>query len=145
EGGGPVNDAIGEAFVAPPREPRSRHYHGRLARALEAAASPDAEALAMHWLGAGDSERAVEYAERGAEEAAGKLAFDQAARLLRLRVEMFAAESSETGRLQRRLAEVLGWAGRGAEAAPVSLEAAEGASSLERVDLERAAAEQLLA
>jgi hypothetical protein len=141
----PVHDRIRETIVARLPEATSRNYHGRLARALEAAASPDAEALAMHWLGAGDSERAGAYAERGAEEAAGKLAFDQAARLLRLRLEMFAAESSETGRLQRRLAEVLEWAGRGAEAAPVYLEAAEGASSLERVDLERAAAEQLLA
>jgi hypothetical protein len=140
-----VHDRIRETIVAQLSQTTSRDYHARLARALEGAASLDVEALAMHWLGAGESERAGAYAERAAEQAAAKLAFDQAARFLRLRLDTFAAGPAETRRLRRRLAEVLEWAGRGAEAAPAYLEAAEGAPEIERVDLERAAAEQLLA
>ncbi|HLK39288.1 MAG TPA: AAA family ATPase, partial [Polyangiaceae bacterium] len=140
-----VHDRIRETIVAQISESTGREYHLRLACALESAPNVDVEALAMHWLGAGESQRAGAYAERAADQATAKLAFDQAARLLQMRLGMLPAGSSETRRVQRRLAEVFEWAGRGAEAAPVYLEAADGAPELERVDLERAAAEQLLA
>jgi hypothetical protein len=140
-----THERIRETIVAQLAQATSDAYHRRLASALEAAASIDMEALAMHWLGAGESERAAQYAERAAEQAVAKLAFDQAARLLHLRLDALAAQSPETRRLRKRLAEVLEWAGRAAEAAPEYLRAAEGADALERVNLERAAAEQLLA
>jgi hypothetical protein len=140
-----THERIRETIVAQLPQATSREYHRRLAFALEAAASIDMEALAMHWFGAGETERAGEYAERAAEQAAAKLAFDQAARLLHLRLDALTVQSPEARRLRKRLAEVLEWAGRAGEAAPEYLRAAEGADALERVDLERAAAEQLLA
>ena len=46
----------------------------------------------MHLLGAGDSERAAHFAERAAEQAIAKLAFDQAARLFRLTLDASTAD-----------------------------------------------------
>src|ERR1019366_2287539 len=47
----------------------------------------DLEAIARHLVGANDNARAAHYAERAAEEAITKLAFDQAGRLLRMALE----------------------------------------------------------
>ena len=123
----------------------TREHHGRLARAIEELHRDETDALAMHLHSAGDRRRAARYAERAAEEAAAKLAFDQAIRLYRLALENVVASSNEGHRLRVRLAEVLEWAGRGAESARVYLEAAREAPGSERAQLERAAAEQLLA
>ncbi|HTB73540.1 MAG TPA: hypothetical protein VK762_09870, partial [Polyangiaceae bacterium] len=60
-------------------------------------------------------------------------------------LRIIGAASPETRRLSTRLAAVLEWSGRGGEAALVYLDAARGAPARERVELERAAAEQLLA
>ena len=134
-----------ETIVArlPPETLRERH--GNLARAFEAAPRADSEAVAIHLLGAGQAERAVAYAERAAEQAADKMAFDQAARLFRLTLGAIPPSSTDARRLRRRLAKVLEWAGRSAEAARVYQAAAEGAPPLERAEVERAAAEELLA
>ena len=105
----------------------------------------DLEALAVHLLGAGDKDRAAQYAERAAEQAVSKLAFDQAVRLFRLTLRIIGTEAVEMRRLSTRLAAVLEWSGRGGEAALVYLDAAKGAPADERIELERAAAEQLLA
>jgi hypothetical protein len=139
------HDRFRETIVAllPPEKLRERH--GRLARALAAAPGVDAEAVAMHLLGAGERERAAQYAERAAEQAATKLAFDQAARLLRVTLGAIDPSSPDTRRLRKRLAQVLEWAGRSAEAARAYEEAAVGAPPLERAQLERAAAVELLA
>jgi eukaryotic-like serine/threonine-protein kinase len=123
----------------------TREHHGRLARAIEELHRDETDALAMHLHSAGDRHRAARYAERAAEEAAAKLAFDQAIRLYRLALENVVASSSEGHRLRIRLAEVLEWAGRGSESAHVYLEAAREAPGPERAQLERNAAEQLLA
>jgi serine/threonine protein kinase len=123
----------------------TREHHGRLARAIEELHRDEIDALAMHLHSAGNRHRAARYAERAAEEAALKLAFDQAIRLYRLALENVVASSSEGHRLRVRLAEVLEWAGRGSESAHVYLEAAKEAPGSERAQLERAAAEQLLA
>ena len=125
---------------------RLRDHHEQLARALEAAPGTDAEAIAVHLLGAGDRVRAAQFAERAAEEAIAKLAFDHAARLLRMALESAAPGSpDETRRLRARLATVYEWAGRGEEAARAYLEAADGAPALRRAELERAASIELLA
>ena len=120
-------------------------YHARLARVLEATPGTDPEAITVHLLGAGEKERATEYAERAAEQAAEKLAFDRAARLFRLTLENTAPSSPDARRLRVRLGNVLEWAGRGPEAAQAYQDAAEGAPGLERAELERAAAIELLA
>ncbi len=122
-----------------------RDHHRRLARALESTASADPEAFALHLLGAGERERAAPYAEQAAEQAITNLALERAVRLFRLALEIGAPASPSASRLQVRLAQSLAWAGRGAEAARAYSEAAAGAPGLQRVELERAAAEQLLA
>ncbi len=123
----------------------TREHHARLARAIEELHREEIDALAMHLHSAGNRESAARYAERAAEEAAAKLAFDQAVRLYRLALENVVSSSSEGHRLRIRLAEVLEWAGRGSESAHVYLEAAREALGSERAHLERSAAEQLLA
>jgi hypothetical protein len=104
----------------------------------------DAEAIAVHLLGAGESLRAAEYAEQAADQAANKLAFDQAIRLYKLTLETIDRASPEAQRVRVRLAEVLESAGRGAEASSHYLLAADGAPGFERMDLRRRAAEQLI-
>jgi len=138
------HDRIREAVVARLSEPEMRTNHGRLARVLEATPGADAEAVALHLLGAGEIERGARFAEKAAEQAAEKLAFDQAASLFRRTLDNLVASSADARRLGTRLGQVLELAGRGAEAARVYLEAASGAKGLQRIELERAAAEQLL-
>lgn len=137
-----LHERIRETIVAQLAPATVREHHGRLARALEVAPHPDVEALVTHLFAAGDTGRAVQFAERAAEQAVVKLAFDQAAHLLRLTLDTFPASSAEGSRLRKRLGEVLEWAGRGAEAGRVYLEAAEGVPWLQKLDLQRAAAEQ---
>ncbi len=138
------HDRIRQAVLARLLPATLREWHGRLAAVLESTPGTDLEALAAHLRGAGKNERAAEFAERAAEEAEAKLAFDQADRLYRMALDTIAEGSPNARRLLTRLARVLEWSGRGPEAAEVYLRAAEGAPSLDRVELERAAAEQLL-
>ncbi len=123
-----------------------RHYHTRLARALErtGVARDDPNALVRHLEAAGEPARAAHYAEESAARAARALAFEQAAALCRtaLRLGEFAGERARALRLQ--LGDALVNCGRGAEAATVFDAAAEGADPATRLDCRRKAAEQLL-
>ncbi len=139
------HERIRETIVAQLPTDVTREHHGRLARVLEATPDADPEALASHLLGAGDKERAAVYAERAAEQAVAKLAFAQAARLFELTLETVGPSSPEARRLARRTAEACEWAGHAEKAARAYLKAADGAPALERVDLERLAAAQLIA
>src|ERR1035438_774778 len=140
----PTHDRIGKTIVALLSAPAIRRHHARLARALERMPDSDPEALAVHLIGAGETERAAQYAEHAAERAVSNLAFDQAVRLQRMALEGSPAAPPNRRRLRARLGQMLEWAGFGAEAAGVYLEAAEGAAPLERAEFERNAAEQLL-
>jgi hypothetical protein len=137
------HDRFRETIVAQLSPRILRDCHRRLAHALEATPGADAQALAMHLLGAGENEHAARHAERAAEEASGKLAFDQAARLYALAIETFAGSAEDVRRLNARLGEVLEWSGRCEEAARAYLRAAEGSPPLHRAELERAAAANL--
>jgi eukaryotic-like serine/threonine-protein kinase len=139
-----IHDRIRETIVAQMPEATLRTYHGRLAQSLEGTDGADAEAVALHWLGAGDFDRAARLAEGAAEQAATKLAFDQAARLFRLALEHAPPSSPAPGRLRVRLAEVLRLCGRFEESARAFLDAAEDAPVDQKVEFRRAAAEQLL-
>jgi eukaryotic-like serine/threonine-protein kinase len=141
----PTHDRIRETIVGSLSPAALRERHRQLGRALESMPGADLEALSSHLLGAGDKERAAAYAERAAEQAVSKLAFEQAVRLFRVTLRIIGPEAAEMRRLSTRLAHVLEWSGRGGEAALVYLDAAKGAPAGERVELERAAAEQLLA
>jgi serine/threonine protein kinase len=139
-----AHDRIRETIVASMPEPVLRAYHARLARAIEPAPGADAESLAEHLYGAGDDHAGARHAERAAELAASKLAFDQAARLYERAIETVSARTTEGRRLQVALAGVLERARRGVQAAEVYAAAAQHAHGFERMDLERAAAQQLL-
>ena len=138
------HDRFRETIVAQLSESKLREHHGRLARVLEATSGADPEAVAVHLLGAGETERGGRFAQRAAERAAELLAFDQAARLYRLAIDTL-PRSPKLGAFHARLGEVLGWAGRNEEAGRAYITAAEKTSGAERATLERAASAQLLA
>ncbi|MEP7122281.1 MAG: AAA family ATPase, partial [Byssovorax sp.] len=124
---------------------RLRAHHLALASALEAAGQADPEVLAVHFEGAGDLARAGHFAVLAADRAASALAFERAARLYRLALGWeLRGDVVATRALQIKLGDALVHAGLGAEAAPVFLAAAEGASSSASLELRRRAAEQLL-
>ncbi|HYV36611.1 MAG TPA: AAA family ATPase [Gemmataceae bacterium] len=119
-------------------------HHGRLATALEAWGHADAEMLAIHYQGAGNNERAAVKYIIAAGNAADTLAFDQAAKLYRLALELRPVEGEQQIRLLTHLGDALANAGRGAEAAQVYLDAAQCAPPGYVLDLQRRAADQLL-
>jgi serine/threonine protein kinase len=139
-----IHDRIREMIVAKLSLRIVREHHRELAGVLEALPDADPEAIATHLIGAGDRERAAHHAERAAEKAASQLAFDRAVSLYRLTLDTLGSSSPDVHRLRLRLAELLEWAGRGAESAKVYLEEAARAPAPERVNLERVAAEHLL-
>lgn len=148
----PYHDRVRNAVLANLEPGERGRWHQRLAVALEASSQTQAEALATHWRGAGDPGKAAIYAARAAEDAATALAFDRAARLYRLAVELRGevgpdatpADRAEALRLSTRLGDALTNAGRGVEAAAAYLAAAAVASPVDALDLRRRAADQLL-
>jgi predicted Ser/Thr protein kinase/tetratricopeptide (TPR) repeat protein len=121
--------------------PRARDIHARLAAALERRPEVDPELLFGHWLEAGDRVRARRYAIEAADVAAAALAFDRAARLYGMALDL---GDDDRLALRRKLGSALVNAGRGAEAARAFQEAAASAGEREALDLRRRAAEQLL-
>ncbi len=140
----PGHDRIRETIVELVQAPVLREHHRALATALESAPGTDLEAVTHHLFGCGETEAAARCAERAAEQAASKLAFEQAARLYRLALEGAPRAKGEALAARVRLATALERAGRSAEAARVYLEAADGAPALQRIELEQSAAAQLL-
>ena len=139
------HDRIREAQLALLDAERAKHAHARLAIALESSPRPDAEALAVHFAAAGETSRAAEYAAHAAASAAEALAFDHAARLYRLAIELEnGADRGATRHYHARLGDALANAGRGAEAAEAYLAAAARAPADEVLELRRRAAMQLL-
>jgi hypothetical protein len=139
----PYHDRIREMVAALLPAEDARRRHAGLAAALEAYEAADPELLSIHYRGAGDLERAGEWAAVAADQAAEALAFDRAARLYRQ-----ALAERPTGpnvqKLRVKLGDALVNAGRGLDAAAAYLEAREGAGPAESRTLERRAAEQLL-
>jgi hypothetical protein len=139
------HDRVRATIVATLSVEVARRHHAQLARVLEATAEADPETITVHLLGAGDRERAAHHAERAAAQAIEKLAFAQAARLFQLTLDSLDLASPTCGPLRKRMAEAYEWAGHPEKAARAYLSAAEGATGLQRLDLERAAAAQLVA
>jgi tetratricopeptide (TPR) repeat protein len=120
------------------------HCHHRLALALESTGSGDLEAQAAHWHGAGDHDRSWRFAMLAAEQAGRALAFDRAARLYQMALELRPLEHAEERDVRTRLAEALANAGRSAEAAEAFRHAAARADGADAIELQRRVAEQLL-
>jgi len=119
-------------------------HHGAIARALATRGDQDPEALAVHYLAAEERGLAHKYASEAGDHAARALAFDRAATMYRMALDLETGASAEASPLTRKLAEALVNAGRGKEAAGYFLRAAEGEEGAESLELTRRAAEQLL-
>ncbi|MEM9072964.1 MAG: protein kinase, partial [Myxococcota bacterium] len=134
----PYHDRVRQALTDEIGAPQE--VHRRLAGALEAWPDAGPEAIATHWDGAGQRDRAFPHALRAAERARASLAFDRAASLYRWCLEL----RSPTFEVLRDLGATLADAGRGIEAAKAYTEAAERAPVVETAELERHAALQTL-
>jgi len=137
------HDRVREGVTAavPPIE--RVEIHGRLARALAASGTADPEDLAHHLSAAGEREAAAEQAARAAERRAGALAFDRAAALYAMAIDLRGPEHADTGRLATRRAEALAAAGHGGAAAQAYFAAADRLPA-EHATLTCRGAEQLL-
>jgi tetratricopeptide (TPR) repeat protein len=138
------HDRIREAVVAALPAAVASGHHGRLATAWEATGHGDPELLLTHHQGAGRPDRAAAYAEQAAARADDALAFDRAARLYRLALDLRPLDGAEGRALRTKLAGALANGGRGLDAAETYLVAADGASAAERLELEQRAAGQYL-
>jgi hypothetical protein len=139
----PYHDRVRESVLAHLDETSRKVWHGRLALALEQSGDVEPERLIPHWVGAGETRRAADQAVRAGDAAAHALAFDHAASLYRLALELGDAEGDAAIALQVKLAEALSASGRGAEAGDVYLEAAGEGTSIAAMDLRRRAAQEL--
>jgi hypothetical protein len=128
-----------ETAIAPGSRP---DLHRRLALALEAR-DGDAEQMAVHFRAAGDVERSLHFAVRAAREAMTQAAFNRAARLYEMALDLAGGPSHKTADLLEKLGDAQANAGLGRKAADSYLAAAE-LSATDGKDLRRRAAEQLL-
>ncbi|KIG15063.1 Serine/threonine protein kinase [Enhygromyxa salina] len=133
--------AVGELS---PAELRATHL--ALGEAFEALGGGESEALAEHFAVGGDPDRALDYTERAAADAAAALAFDRAAQLYRRALTLIPGDQHDRRRrLELALAEQLVDLGRGAEAAAMFIGLAPGADSPQASrELERRAASELV-
>ncbi|MCK6551533.1 AAA family ATPase, partial [Myxococcota bacterium] len=138
------HNRIGDAAVKDKTPDELRDVHLAIASVLERAADPDPEALVLHLAAAGEQRRAGEHAAAAAERAKEALAFDRAATLYQLCVQLAPPSDADEWRLRQRLGEALVNAGRGHEAAEVYLVAARTAPKGDALELRRRAAQQLL-
>jgi hypothetical protein len=100
--------------------------------------------LVVHLRAGGELERAGKHAVRAADQAAHALAFDRAARLYRLALELRVPRPGEREALEIKRGDALANAGRGQEAAAAYIATAKRAAPDLALDLRRRAGEQLL-
>jgi serine/threonine protein kinase len=141
----PFHDQVRSAVVDLLTADTRRARHARLARILAEQPDVEPQVLVTHYQESGDRHAAFDAALKAAYFAQSQLAFDRAAMFYRAALETGDLTSAESARLHRRLADALELAGRGREAAAAYLKAAEcGGRTIDYIDLNRRAAEQLL-
>jgi hypothetical protein len=138
------HDRIRQAGLAALTEDQLRLHHRALADAYAGEERADPEALALHFGGAGDRVQGARHAERAGEVAERALAFDRAARMFRLALELDPGTPERRRALISRLGRVLSDARRGSEAALQFQEAAAQAPPEQGLALRLRAAEQWL-
>ena len=137
------HDRVREGVTASVPVGERGEIHGRLARALVVSGTADPEDLAHHLAAAGEREAAAQQAVQAAERRARALAFDRAAALYAMAIDLRGPEHADTGRLATKRAEALASAGHGGAAAQAYFAAAERLPA-ERATLTCRGAEQLL-
>jgi serine/threonine protein kinase/tetratricopeptide (TPR) repeat protein len=140
----PYHDRLRQTILAGLSGEAVQRYHHRLGLALEASGQADPEALAVHFQSAGDLGKASYYAITAADRALRALAFERAARLYKLALDLHPPEHADKRDLWLRLADALASSGRVIESAHAYLTAAEGAEPGLSRTLQGRAAEQLL-
>ena len=140
------HDRIRDAVVTRLNPEALRGYHRALALALESSGSADPETLAVHFQATEEVSRARDYAAEAASRAGQALAFNRAARLYRLALDLLEDEGvgDERYRLRLKLGEALANAGRSHEAAETYLQAVGHSGAIDPFEAQRHAAEQLL-
>ena len=138
------HDRIRETVITQLYPKALKAYHHRLALSLESLGKADLEAMSVHFQEAGYPREAANYAIAAADKASEALAFDRASRLYHRALELQAAPNSEQRTLLIKLASSLANAGRPAESARFYLDAAHETDSVNALDFQRRAAEQLL-
>jgi serine/threonine protein kinase len=117
------HDRIREAILSALPDERRRVRHLTIARMLEAEGARDSEVLTVHYREAGDEVRAATLAVEAGDRAAEALAFENAAHFYEMAIDLSAGSPSAA--LLTKLADALANAGRGPDAAPYYLRAAE--------------------
>jgi serine/threonine protein kinase len=141
----PYHDRVRETVVAHLAPSIRTAHHGRLAEVLESGGQAEPEVLAGHFHGAGNQRKAACYYARAAEQAGEALAFERAAKLYRLALDLKPETSTDEGRLRTGLADALANAGRGREAAREYLAATRHVPHADVLDLQHQAAFQFMA
>jgi tetratricopeptide (TPR) repeat protein len=141
-----VQERIRAAALRPLGPKAIAERHERLARALLAAGGHDVEALAVHLGESGDRETAAHYALLAAGAAYDALAFERAARLFRVALDLHPGDVDprRRRRLYARLGDALAGAGRSEEAADAYRAAVDAAPGLEGADLQTRAAQYMV-
>ena len=136
------HDRVAAAVRSRLSDEERRAIHRAIAEALESDHEREPEALAVHWQGAGASERAAHHALTAAARANEALAFGRAARLYQMALDCW-PEQPAAAEVREQLGGAYANAGLGATAARAYLAASEAVTGVHRFDLERRAADQL--
>jgi len=134
--------SVREAVLQALDESDVRRWHRRLARSYSQEGSVEPEVLVEHYLAAGDRDKAAAHVLAAARAAADSFAFDRAARLYNLALEL--DTEHDVSALLLRLSDVQAAAGDGAAAGRTLQRAAMGLDGDEQLDCKRRAAELLL-
>jgi serine/threonine protein kinase len=127
-----------------PADVKGAHHH-LLAHALETAGHADPERLFVHYLGAGEEDAAGRYAVLAAGKACNALAFDHAASLYSMALNLNPGKNNTSpAALRAKLGDALANAGRAVESASSYLAAATDTDTPYGIELQRRACEQLL-
>jgi hypothetical protein len=140
----PYHDRIREALVGKLSSAERKRVHRALATAFQQRGGADPQTLVEHWAGAGFNEEAGRYALIAAARAEEALAFHRAVTYYEQSLFLRPGTPAEARSVKARLAIALGNAGRLADAAALSLEAAHGAEPEQALELRRQAMESLL-
>ncbi|MBL4684675.1 MAG: AAA family ATPase, partial [Nannocystaceae bacterium] len=118
--------------------------HLEIGRALGGDSAADAAALSHHFRQAGEDQLATQHTIRAAEQAAAALAFDRAAELYRVALDLGALRDEDVPPLEARLGDALADGGHLHESAKAYLRASDDGARREHFEWTRRAAEHLL-